>query len=122
MIQLTLLKAKLHRLRVTAVELDYEGSCAIDSDLLTEAGILPFEQIHIYDVHNGERFTTYAIAAAPGSGVVSVNGAAARRVSTGDLLIVAAYALVPAAEAKGFRPRVVYVDSSNRPRQPESPS
>lgn len=116
MIQLTLLKAKLHRVRVTAVELDYEGSCAIDEELLKRAGILPFEQIHIYDVHNGERFSTYAIAAAPGSGVISVNGAAARRVSLGDLLIIAAYAQVPADEAEGFLPRVVYVDGENRPR------
>ena len=120
--QLTLLKSKLHRVRVTAVELDYEGSCAIDENLLTQAGILPFEQIHIYDVHNGERFTTYAIAAASGSGIVSVNGAAARRVSVGDLLIVAAYALVPASVADNFEPRVVYVDGDNRPRERHTPA
>ena len=114
MILLTLLKGKLHRVRVTAVELEYEGSCAIDSDLLTAAGIHPYEQIHIYDVNNGDRFSTYAISASAGSGIISVNGAAARRVSLGDVLIIAAYAQVTADDVAGFRPQLVYVDEHNR--------
>ena len=114
MILLTLLKGKLHRVRVTAVELEYEGSCAIDSDLLAAAGIHPYEQIHIYDVNNGDRFSTYAISASAGSGIISVNGAAARRVSLGDVLIIAAYAQVTADDVAGFRPQLVYVDEHNR--------
>ena len=114
MILLTLLKGKLHRVRVTAVELEYEGSCAIDSDLLAAAGIHPYEQIHIYDVNNGDRFSTYAISALAGSGIISVNGAAARRVSLGDVLIIAAYAQVTADAVAGFRPQLVYVDEHNR--------
>ncbi|MBN6745442.1 aspartate 1-decarboxylase [Acidithiobacillus sp. MC2.1] len=111
---LTLLKGKLHRVRVTAVELEYEGSCAIDSELLAAAGIHPYEQIHIYDVNNGDRFSTYAISASAGSGIISVNGAAARRVSLGDVLIIAAYAQVTADAVAGFRPQLVYVDEHNR--------
>ncbi|MDD5375834.1 aspartate 1-decarboxylase [Acidithiobacillus sp.] len=111
---LTLLKGKLHRVRVTAVELEYEGSCAIDSDLLAAAGIYPYEQIHIYDVNNGDRFSTYAISASAGSGIISVNGAAARRVSLGDVLIIAAYAQATADAVAGFRPQLVYVDERNR--------
>ena len=114
MILLTLLKGKLHRVRVTAVELEYEGSCAIDSELLAAAGIHPYEQIHIYDVNNGDRFSTYAISASAGSGIISVNGAAARRVSLGDVLIIAAYAQVTADDVAGFRPQLVYVDEHNR--------
>ena len=114
MILLTLLKGKLHRVRVTAVELEYEGSCAIDSDLLAAAGIHPYEQIHIYDVNNGDRFSTYAISASAGSGIISVNGAAARRVSLGDVLIIAAYAQVTTDDVAGFRPQLVYVDEHNR--------
>ncbi|MBU2754490.1 aspartate 1-decarboxylase [Acidithiobacillus sp. CV18-2] len=115
---ITMLKSKLHRVRVTAVELDYEGSCAIDAELLAAAGILPFEQIQIYDVHNGERFTTYAISAAPGSGCISVNGAAARRVALGDLLIIASYLQISPQEAQGWRPKVVHVDTQNREIRP----
>ncbi|MEL5849048.1 MAG: aspartate 1-decarboxylase [Candidatus Igneacidithiobacillus chanchocoensis] len=111
---LTLLKSKLHRVRVTAVELDYEGSCAIDAALLEAAGILPYEQIQIYNVNNGDRFTTYAIAAAPDSGRISVNGAAARRVALGDLLIIASYVQISPQEARGLQPQVVYVDQQNR--------
>ncbi|MHB1882633.1 MAG: aspartate 1-decarboxylase [Acidithiobacillus sp.] len=114
MILLTLLKGKLHRLRVTAVELEYEGSCAIDGDLLAAAGIHPYEQVHIYDVNNGDRFSTYAISAPAGSGIISVNGAAARRVALGDILIIAAYAQVAEEKVAGFRPQLVYVDERNR--------
>lgn len=111
---LTLLKGKLHRVRVTAVELEYEGSCAIDAHLLKSAGIYPYEQVHIYNVNNGDRFSTYAISAAPGSGIISVNGAAARRVALGDTLIIAAYAQIAEEKAAEFQPRLVYVDSHNQ--------
>ncbi len=111
---LTMLKSKLHRVHVTAVELDYEGSCAIDADLLETAGIYPYEQIHIYNVNNGDRFSTYAISAPPGSGIISVNGAAARRVAFGDLLIIAAYVQIPEDQLKNFHPRLVYVDQRNQ--------
>ncbi len=90
--QLILLKAKLHRASVTHAELDYEGSCAIDTDLLDAAGIIEYEQIQIYNVANGERFTTYAIRAERGSHVISINGAAAHKASPGDRLIICAYA------------------------------
>jgi aspartate 1-decarboxylase len=112
--QLTLLKAKLHRVRVTHSELDYEGSCAIDGTLLDAAGIREYEQIHIYNVTNGERFITYAIRAAEGSGIISVNGAAARKASPGDRLIVCSYALLEEAELANFKPTLIYVDEHNR--------
>lgn len=109
-----MLKAKLHRVTVTHAELHYEGSCAIDADLLAAAGIREYEQIHIYNVNNGERFTTYAIRAEPGSGVISVNGAAAHKANPGDLVIIAAYCGLGSAEAEVFKPRLVYVDAQNR--------
>jgi aspartate 1-decarboxylase len=110
----TLLKAKLHRARVTHSELEYEGSCAIDAGLLRAAGIHEYEQIHVYNVTNGERFTTYAIRATEGSGIVSVNGAAAHKASPGDVLIIAAYAGLDAAELASFAPRLVYLGEQNR--------
>ena len=91
---LTMMKGKIHNVKTTAVEPDYEGSCAIDSVWLDRAGILEYEQIHIYNANNGERFITYAIKAEPGSGTISVNGAAARKVMVGDKLIIVAYAQV----------------------------
>lgn len=111
--QLTLLKSKLHRVRVTASHLDYEGSCAIDQDLLAAAHIRPFEQIHIYNVSNGERFTTYAIGAQAGSGIISVNGAAAHKAGAGDIVIIASYAIYAALEAANHAPRLIYVDQHN---------
>ncbi|MBN4082485.1 aspartate 1-decarboxylase [Mariprofundus ferrooxydans] len=111
--KLTLLKSKLHRATVTHAELDYEGSCAIDQNLLDAANILPFEQLHIYNVSNGERFTTYAIVAPRGSGTIGVNGAAAHKVKTGDLLIICTYAEFKAAEAEHFNPALVYLDEEN---------
>lgn len=110
---LTMLKSKIHRATVTHAELHYEGSCAIDTDLLEAAHILPFEQLHIYNVNNGERFTTYAIEAPAGSGTIGVNGAAAHKASAGDLLIICTYAEMPQAQAAGFRPELVYVDAAN---------
>ena len=112
--QLTLLKAKLHKAHVTHSELEYEGSCAIDSALLDEAGIHEYEQIHIYNINNGERFTTYAIRAELGSGVISVNGAAAHKASPGDRVIICAYAELAQHEVVNFHPRLVYLDENNR--------
>lgn len=112
--QLTLLKAKLHHARVTHAELEYEGSCAIDSALLEAAGIREYEQIHIYNVDNGERFVTYAIRAEEGSGVISVNGAAAHKASPGDRVIICTYAVLSQQEAATFKPTLVYLDAANR--------
>ncbi|RMD77910.1 MAG: aspartate 1-decarboxylase [Gammaproteobacteria bacterium] len=110
----TMLQAKLHHARVTHAELEYEGSCAIDGRLLDRAGIRPYQQIHVYNVSNGERFVTYAIRAREGSGIVSVNGAAARRAAPGDRLIVCAYCEVEEAELARFKPTLVYLDEGNR--------
>ena len=111
--KLTMLKSKIHRATVTHAELDYEGSCAIDQNLLDEANILPFEQLHIYNVANGERFTTYAITAPRGSGTIGVNGAAAHKANPGDLLIICTYGELQAEEAAHFKPKLVYVDADN---------
>jgi aspartate 1-decarboxylase len=112
--QLTLLKAKLHRACVTHAELDYEGSCAIDSDLLELAGILEYEQIQIYNVTGGERFTTYAIRAEAGSRIISVNGAAAHKARPGDRVIICAYGAMSEQEARLHKPKLVYLDEGNR--------
>jgi len=112
--QTTLLKAKLHRARITHAELEYEGSCAIDGYLLDQAGIREYEQIHIYNVNNGSRITTYAIRAQEGSGVVSINGAAARHASVNDIVIIAAYAILNQAELASFQPTLIYVNEQNK--------
>ena len=112
--KLTLLKAKLHKAHVTHSELEYEGSCAIDSALLDEAGIHEYEQIHIYNLNNGERFTTYAIRAEAESGIISVNGAAAHKANPGDRVIICAYVELAQHEVANFKPRLVYLDESNR--------
>lgn len=112
--QITLLKAKLHHATVTHSELEYEGSCAIDGALLDAAGIQEYEQIQLYNLANGERFTTYAIRAEEGSGVISVNGAASHRAAPGDRIIICAYAALSAQEAAVFKPTLVYLDSENR--------
>lgn len=112
--QLTLLKAKLHQARVTHSELEYEGSCAIDSHLLETAGIREYEQIHIYNLANGERFITYAIRAEAGSGIISVNGAAAHKANPGDRVIICSYAQLSQQEAALFKPTLVYLDENNR--------
>lgn len=114
--QRIMLKSKLHRVRTVRSELAYEGSCAIDLDLLEAANILPSEQIEIYNVNNGERFTTYAIAAERGSGMISVNGAAARRAQPGDILIIVTYAVYDDADLSGFSSQNIYVDEQNRIR------
>jgi len=111
---ITMLTAKLHRATVTHADLDYEGSCAIDRDLLEAAGIRPFEQLHIYNVGNGERFTTYAIEAPRGSGVIGMNGAAAHKARPGDKVIICTYAMMSEAEAAAFKPHLIYLDEQNR--------
>ncbi|MDA8417034.1 MAG: aspartate 1-decarboxylase [Betaproteobacteria bacterium] len=111
---LTMLKAKLHRVTVTHAELGYEGSCAIDETLLDAAGIHEYQQIDLYNVNNGERFTTYAIRGERHSGMISVNGAAARKAQVGDVLIIATYGLCTPDELKEFSPQLVYVDEQNR--------
>jgi aspartate 1-decarboxylase len=111
--QRTMLKSKLHRARVTASELEYEGSCAIDEALLEAADIREYEQIEIYNVNNGERFSTYAIRGQRGSGMISVNGAAARKAAVGDVLIIASYAVYNEVELNAYQPRLVYVDEKN---------
>jgi len=110
----TLLKSKIHRVRATHCDLHYEGSCAIDEDLLDAAGIVENEQVHIWDVDSGQRFVTYAIKGQRGSGMVSVNGSAARRACVGDLLIIAAFAQVSEEELATHQPRLVFVDEKNR--------
>ncbi len=109
----TMLKAKLHRARVTHSELEYEGSCAIDGKLLELSGIREYEQIEIYNVTNGERFTTYAIRAEDGSGVISVNGAAAHKADPGDIIIICAYAVLEQQELDSFKPKLVYMGEGN---------
>jgi aspartate 1-decarboxylase len=109
-----MLKSKLHRVTVTHSELHYEGSCAIDENLLEAADIQEYQQIDIYNVTNGERFTTYAIKAQRGSGVISVNGAAAHKANPGDLVIIATYAIYNELELQKFQPDLVYVDADNR--------
>lgn len=111
--QTTMLKAKLHRATVTHAELGYEGSCAIDSKILEFSGIREYEQIHIYNINNGERFITYAIQAEAGSGVFSVNGAAARLACPGDLLIICSYAQLDQKELDQHKPTLVYFDERN---------
>ncbi|MBB3062675.1 MULTISPECIES: aspartate 1-decarboxylase [Microbulbifer] len=112
--QIELLKCKLHMAAVTQAELWYDGSCAIDQDLVELAGLREFEKIDIYNVSNGERFHTYVILAERGSGTISMNGAAARRVQVGDRIIIASYAQMSEQEADSFKPKLVYLDESNR--------
>lgn len=110
----TLLKSKIHRVKTTHCELHYEGSCGIDQDLLDASGIRTNEQVHIWNVSNGERFITYAISSPKGSGVISLNGSAARRASVGDLVIIAAFASVHEERIDAHRPKLVFVDAANR--------
>ena len=108
-----MLKSKLHRVHVTHAELYYEGSCAIDATLLEAADIKEYEQISIYNVTNGERFSTYAILGERDSGIISVNGAAAHKANVGDILIIASYANYDEAELSDFNPQLIYVDEKN---------
>ncbi len=112
--QRTMLKSKLHRATVTHSELHYEGSCAIDEALLDAANIQEYEQIQIYNVTNGARFTTYAIRATRGSGTISVNGAAAHKANPGDVIIIATYAVYNELELARYQPELVYIGEGNR--------
>lgn len=112
--QRTMLKSKIHRATVTHSELGYEGSCAIDENLLEAADISEYQQIDIWNVNNGERFTTYAIRAERGSGTISVNGSAARKAFPGDILIIACFGIYGEAELKAYKPELIYVDGQNR--------
>jgi aspartate 1-decarboxylase len=112
--QRTMLKSKLHRVHVTHSELHYEGSCAIDAVLLEAANISEYERIEIYNVTNGERFSTYAILADRHSGIISTNGAAAHKAKPGDIVIIATYAEYSAIELETYHPELVYVDAQNR--------
>ena len=113
----TMMKAKLHRATVTQADLDYEGSIAIDRELLDVSGILPHEQVDVLNVTTGARFTTYAIEAPRGSKVIGVNGAAARLVQKGDKVIVVTYCQMPAEEARNYAPTVVLLDDANAPKR-----
>jgi aspartate 1-decarboxylase len=111
--QRIMLRAKIHRATVTECDLNYEGSCGIDEDLLEAADIREFEKIELYNVNNGERFSTYAIRGKRGSGEISLNGAAARRAHLGDLLIICTYAPMTDAEIASYVPKIVFVDDNN---------
>jgi aspartate 1-decarboxylase len=121
----TLLKSKIHRATVTHCELHYEGSCGIDEDLLDAANLCENEQIHVWNINNGERFVTYVIKAPRGSGIISLNGSAARRASTGDLVILAAFAQVHEDQVATHEPKLVFMDEQNRIKalraHPENP-
>jgi aspartate 1-decarboxylase len=110
----TMLKSKIHRAKVTGACIDYEGSVTVDSDLMEAADILEYEQVHIYNVSNGARFITYAIPGDAGSGVICLNGAAARMVSVNDLIIICTYVQAPNEECKGFKSKNIFVDRDNR--------
>ncbi|WP_062350150.1 aspartate 1-decarboxylase [Herbidospora yilanensis] len=110
----TMLTAKIHRATVTQADLHYVGSLTVDEDLLDAAGLLAGEQVHVVDIDNGARLVTYTIPGPRGSGIIGVNGAAARLVSPGDLVIIIAYGQLTDAEARVFTPKVVHVDRDNR--------
>jgi len=110
----TMLKSKIHRARVTRCNIDYEGSITIDRDLMEAANLLPYEKVDVLNINNGARFSTYVIEGERGSGEICLNGAAARLVAKGDMVIVLSYCIVPENEAATAIPRLVYVDSTNR--------
>lgn len=112
--QVTMLKGKIHRATVTQAELDYVGSITVDEELLEKAGMLEYEKVQIVDVNNGNRFETYTIAGERGSGMICLNGAAARCVSVGDKVILMTYAQYDEEEAKIHKPKVVFVDEENK--------
>ncbi len=112
--QLRMLKGKIHRARITGADLNYEGSIEIDSSLMQAAGIIPFEQVDIWNITNGERFSTYALPAQKGSGKIAVNGGAARKVQVDDEVIITAFASMSEKQASTWKPHVVLVDRENR--------
>ena len=112
--QIEVLKSKIHRVRVTEADLEYEGSCGIDEDLLDASDMREFERIELYNINNGERFSTYIIKAARGSVAISLNGDAARKAHVGDLLIICTYGPMSEADAKTFVPKIILVDDKNK--------
>ncbi len=112
---LMVLKSKIHRARVTEANLNYEGSLTIDKVLMNKAGIIPYEAVHVFNISTGSRFITYAIEGEPGSGVICLNGAAARLGQPGDLIIIVSFAMLNEEEAKHWKPVIVHVDENNRP-------
>ncbi len=117
--QRLMFKSKIHRATVTQTNKDYEGSLTIDEDLMEAADILPFEQIHVWDVTNGARLVTYALAGERGSGVIGVNGAGAHLIHQDDLVIIATYSPMTTKKAKKYEPTVVFVDAQNKIKSPE---
>lgn len=115
--ELTMLKSKIHRATVTQAELDYVGSITIDIDLLNASGIREYEQVQIVNINNGARFTTYTIAGEPGSGLICLNGAAARHVQVNDKIIIMCYAVLNETEVESHKPLVIFVDENNKIRQ-----
>jgi len=113
----TMLRGKIHRATVTGADLHYEGSVTIDSDLLKRADILPYQQVDIWNITNGERFQTYALAGQRGSGVLCINGAAAHKARKGDLVIIASFGPMTEAEAQEWTPQLVFVDAHNKPKE-----
>lgn len=112
----TMLKSKIHRATVTQADLEYEGSVTIDRDLMDTADLIDYERVEIYDITSGSRLATYVIPGEPGSGVIGINGAAAHLVKPGDKVIVASYVQLEADEARGYEPRLCFVDAQNRLR------
>lgn len=112
---ITVCKSKIHRATVTAASLDYAGSLTIDRELMDRANLIPFEMVHVANINNGERFETYVIEGKRGSGVIGLNGAAARKGQIGDLIIILSYALMDPTEAAMFKPAIVHVDKNNKP-------
>ena len=109
----TMLKSKIHRAHVTGANIDYEGSITIDKKLMLAADILPYEKVHVVNIHNGARFETYAIVGDEGSGAICLNGAAARLADRGDIIIILSYSMVSEEEAVSMSPRIVHVDANN---------
>ena len=112
--QIEVLKSKIHRATITNADLNYIGSIEIDESLLEAANLIENEKVHIYNINNGERLETYVIKGQRGSGVISLNGAAARKVAVGDLVIIAAYAIIDTEEARTFSPNIIFPDSNNQ--------
>lgn len=112
--QITMMKSKIHRVRVTQAELNYVGSITIDEDLMDAVGLLENEQVHVVNNNNGERLITYAIKGERGTGIICLNGSAARKAQVGDIVIIMAYGILDSEEARSFKPRVVFPDDTNR--------
>ena len=115
--QKNMLQSKIHRATVTDADLNYEGSITVDESLMEMANLVMFEQVRVYNISNGERFETYVINGPRNSGTICLNGAAARKVAKGDLIIICSYVMMEAEEAKNHNPNLIFVDEQNRPKQ-----